>query len=272
MDRDERILLDMVNAAVKAGGAILEVKNKARYSVKEKADNSPVTDADYAAQDTINSFLGQTGIPVISEEGAEEDYSVRKNWDEVFIVDPLDGTKEFINGSPQYGVNIALCRKGSPVFGVIYLPEDKALYFGTDKIPAVKASVQPGVASFSGVDEIRASQLPASARTGHYICLASKSARTKATEDYYKALTERIPGAEILPMGSCVKYCTLAEGLADEYTRMGSVMEWDTAAGDALLRSLGMPLRSIETGEPLMYNKQVLRSSDFTVKNPAREL
>ena len=105
MDRDERILLDMVNAAVKAGGAILEVKNKARYSVKEKADNSPVTDADYAAQDTINSFLGQTGIPVISEEGAEEDYSVRKNWDEVFIVDPLDGTKEFINGSPQY------CRK-----------------------------------------------------------------------------------------------------------------------------------------------------------------
>ena len=78
MDRDERILLDMVNVAVKAGGAILEVKNKARYSVKEKADNSPVTDADYAAQDTINSFLGQTGIPVISEEGAEEDYSVRK--------------------------------------------------------------------------------------------------------------------------------------------------------------------------------------------------
>ena len=163
-------------------------------------------------------------------ESIKEDYSVRKNWDEVFIVDPLDGTKEFINGSPQYGVNIALCRKGSPVFGVIYLPEDKALYFGTDKIPAVKASVQPGAASFSGVDEIRASQLPASARTGHYICLASKSARTKATEDYYKALTERIPGAEILPMGSCVKYCTLAEGLADEYTRMGSVMEWDTAA------------------------------------------
>lgn len=177
MDRDERILLDMVNAAVKAGGAILEVKNKARYSVKGKADNSPVTDADYAAQDTINSFLGQTGIPVISEEGAEEDYSVRKNWDEVFIVDPLDGTKEFINGSPQYGVNIALCRKGSPVFGVIYLPEDKALYFGTDKIPAVKASVQPGAASFSGVDEIRASQLPASAaRATTYALQASRHA------------------------------------------------------------------------------------------------
>lgn len=271
MDRDEKILLGMINAAVEAGKAILEVKARARYSVKEKADNSPVTDADYAAQDAINSFLSTTGIPVISEEGAEEDYRTRKDWEEVFIVDPLDGTKEFINGSSQYGVNIALCRKNAPVFGVIYLPEDKSLYFGTDRIPAKKASAQPGE-SFPDISGIRAVQLPLAKRTGRYICLASKSARTEATDEYYRALLERIPDAEILPMGSCVKYCTLAEGLADEYTRLGSVMEWDTAAGDALLRSLGMPLRSLDTGGPLMYNKQVLRSSDFTVKYPERAL
>lgn len=114
---------------------------------------------------------------MISEEGAEEDYSVRKNWDEVFIVDPLDGTKEFINGSPQYGVNIALCRKGSPVFGVIYLPEDKALYFGTDKIPAVKASVQPGAASFQEWTKyVRHSFLLPPARATTYALQASRHA------------------------------------------------------------------------------------------------
>lgn len=259
----QKILLTMINAATQAGAEILRVKS-ADYSIREKADSSPVTDADYAAQNTIAAALFPLGIPMISEESAAEDFSVRGLWDTAFIIDPLDGTKEFIAGSPQYGVNIALVHQGAPVAGVIFLPEDGRLYFGSGELPARRAVCAPGQ-QFGSIGDIAAQTLPLDERPDHYVLLVSKSRKTPQMERYIEDFRLRHPQAEILPMASCVKYCTIAEGRADQYTRYGSVMEWDTAAGDALLRSLGLPLRDIATGKPLEYNKAVLHSSDFTV-------
>lgn len=258
------ILLTMINAATAAGAEILRVKS-ADYSVREKADRSPVTDADYAAQNTIAAALFPLGIPMISEESAAEDFSVRGLWETVFIIDPLDGTKEFINGSEQYGVNIALVRHGAPVAGVIFLPQQGKLYFGSRDIPARRAECAPGT-HFVRIEDIPAQTLPLHESPDHYVLLVSKSRKTPQMEQYIEDFRRNHPQAEILPMASCVKYCTIAEAGADQYTRYGSVMEWDTAAGDALLRSLGLPLRDIATGNPLEYNKAVLHSSDFTVK------
>ncbi|MDD4819217.1 MAG: hypothetical protein PHD21_00045 [Flavobacteriales bacterium] len=264
MSDKENILLNMVNAAVKAGFAILKVKN-AQYTVKTKSDNSPVTDADYTAQNIITEMLSALNIPFISEESVAEDFPTRSTWKEMFVVDPLDGTKEFINGSSQYGVNIAFVEKDTPTMGVIFLPEVKELYYGGNGYPVRKASVKNDE-FFTSLAQLKGETLPLGVHSGGYICLASKSARTSETNDYYEALKKEIPDVRIEPMGSCVKYCAIATGAADEYTRFGSVMEWDTAAGDALLRSMDMPLRDIHSGEPLKYNKQILHSSDFTVK------
>lgn len=260
----QNILLTMINAATAAGAEILKVKS-GDYFVQEKADFSPVTDADYAAQNTIAAALFPLGIPMISEESTAEDFSVRGLWDAVFIIDPLDGTKEFINGSRQYGVNIALVRNGVPVAGVIFLPEDGLLYFGSSDMPVVRAACTPGQ-QFGNLKDIKGESLPCGPRPDRYVLLVSKSRKTAEMEKYLEDFRRDHPQAEILPMASCVKYCAIAEGRADQYTRYGSVMEWDTAAGDALLRSLGLPLRSIRTGKPLEYNKAVLHSSDFTVK------
>ena len=264
------ILLTMINASLKAGKAILDVKADSKYSVRAKADNSPVTDADLAAQHLITENLAPLGIPMISEESAADDYSVRRKWREVFIIDPLDGTKEFIDGTHQYGVNIALVQDGCPVAGVIYLPEDRMLYFGSREQPALRARCEP-TDRFASLSDIPALALPlenenqGENRRENYILLVSKSRHTSEMTHYLDEFRQRKPQAEIVPMASCVKYCTIAEGRADQYTRYGSVMEWDTAAGDALLRSLGMELRSIYTGSPLMYNKENLKSSDFTI-------
>ena len=264
MTGKENILLSMVNAAISAGFAILKVKSE-QYTVNTKSDNSPVTDADYAAQNTITNALSSLGIPFISEESAAEDYSIRSSWDKMFIIDPLDGTKEFINGSHQYGVNIALVQGNIPELGVIFLPDEKKLYYGGIGFPVKRTEITEQV-SFSSLDSLKGETLPLGIHSGGYICLASKSARTAQTIEYYENLKNDIPDVQIEPMGSCVKYCAIAEGAADEYTRFGSVMEWDTAAGDAILRSLDMPLCDIFSGSPLLYNKEVLHSSDFSVK------
>ena len=264
--RGQKILLTMINASLKAGAEILKVKS-GDFSIREKDDNSPVTDADYAAQNTIADMLTPLGIPMISEESSAEDYPLRKDWREVFIIDPLDGTKEFINGSPQYGVNIALVRDGAPVAGVIFLPENNRLYFGSEEFPVACATCTPQD-GFSSLEEIEYKSLPLWDTPDRYILLVSKSRKTAEMEKYLEDFRRDNPQAEILPMASCVKYCTIAEGRANQYTRYGSVMEWDTAAGDALLRSQGLPLRSIRTGEPLVYNKEILYSTDFMVKRP----
>lgn len=262
----ENILIPMINAGIAAGKSILDVKNGKNFAIHSKSDDSPVTDADFASQHTIMELLSPLSIPVISEESTAQDYSIRRMWKDVFIIDPLDGTQEFINLSDQYGVNIALCRDSVPVAGVIFLPESRSLYYGTTDIPARKAVVKDLDTAYLTLQEIDSVSLPLMENEKRgYICLASKSRRSAETTAYYENLKKNIPDVTILPMGSCVKYCAIAEGHADEYTRFGSVKEWDTAAGDALLRSLGMPLRDIHGGNPLIYNKEILNSSDFTV-------
>lgn len=266
----QKILLTMINAATAAGAEIVKVKS-GQYSVREKADLSPVTDADYAAQNTIAAALFPLGIPMISEESAAADFSVRGLWDQVFIIDPLDGTKEFINGSHQYGVNIAWVEQGTPVAGVIFLPEDGLLYVGATDFPAMRIECAAGQ-QFDSLEQLQGVKLPCGPYPDHYVLLVSKSRRTPQMEVYIEDFARQHPQAEILPMASCVKYCAIAEGRAHRYTRYGSVMEWDTAAGDALLRSLGLALRSIADGKPLEYNKAVLHSSDFTVSRDGEHL
>ena len=196
---------------------------------------------------------------------------MRGLWDQVFIIDPLDGTKEFINGSHQYGVNIAWVEQGTPVAGVIFLPEDGLLYVGATDFPAMRIECAAGQ-QFDSLEQLQGVKLPCGPYPDHYVLLVSKSRRTPQMEEYIEDFARQHPQAEILPMASCVKYCAIAEGRAHRYTRYGSVMEWDTAAGDALLRSLGLALRSIADGKPLEYNKAVLHSSDFTVSRDGEHL
>ena len=267
MNTHNDILLSMINAAIAAGEAIEEVKRRSSYAIHSKSDSSPVTDADYASQHTINAMLSLYGIPMISEEEDAQPYIIRKGWEELFIIDPLDGTGEFINGTDEYGVNIALCHGETPTIGVIYLPSSRELYYGSIYIPSRTDIIGDNHAGFSSIEEIESTALPMTyEKERGYICLASKSRRSEETIAYYESLKKEKEDLTILPVGSCVKYCKIASGLADEYTRFGSVKEWDTAAGDALLRSMGMPLMDIHTGQPLKYNKEILNSSDFTVK------
>ncbi len=248
-----------IEAALKAGDTILEIYNdpESDFEVERKADNSPLTKADKAAHRDIVEHLTPLGIPILSEEGREMPYSERREWERLWVVDPIDGTKEFIKRNGEFTVNIALVEMGVPTLGVIYAPATGELYYG-DGVVAHKEFVgEDGAAKVITLSDEE--------REG-CVVVASRSHLSSQTEEYINTLRERYGEVEMVSKGSSLKICLVAEGVADCYPRFAPTMEWDTAAGDAILRSAGGYLSHTDCDEPLQYNKENLLNPYFITR------
>lgn len=243
-------------AALDAGAEIMKIYTDPAqdFGIEKKADNSPLTLADKAAHLCIMRHLQETGIPVLSEEGLHLPYEQRKDWSRLWVVDPLDGTKEFIKKNGEFTVNIALVEDGAPVLGVIYIPVTDILYYGI---------VGEGAWKKIGKKNI---QLPLPAKHEGFVVVASRSHMTPETETYVEDVRRMHSHVELISSGSSIKICLVAEGAADAYPRFAPTMEWDTAAGDAIARAAGKHVVNVQTGHPLVYNKEDLHNPWFLVE------
>lgn len=254
----------VIEAALKAGGEIMKVYSR-EFSVEEKEDKSPLTQADKNAHEVIKSILEKTGIPVLSEEGKQMEFAERKAWKRFWLVDPLDGTKEFIKKNGEFTVNIALIEEGLPTFGVIYAPALKKLFAGGEGTGAWAAGdVEPGE-PLSAIKS-RAYPIPRERSGGPYIVVASRSHFSPETQEFVDELKAEKGEIDFASMGSSLKICMVAEGVADIYPRFGPTMEWDTGAGHAIARAAGKKVIDHHTGQEMRYNKENLLNNWFIVQ------
>lgn len=255
-----------IEASLKAGEVIMQVYDTA-FDVEIKDDKSPLTEADKKANDIINSFLKSTPIPIISEENRQIDYSTRKDWETCWIVDPVDGTKEFIKRNGEFTVNIALVKNGKPELGVIYVPATKTLYFADVKgFHAYKSELKSHNTTIENVLQ-NAEKLKSKNPTSKIEVVGSRSHMSQETLEFVEALKARGNEVKIVSKGSSLKFCLVAEGNADIYPRFAPTMEWDTAAGQAICNAVGVEVISEDTKEPLLYNKENLLNPWFVVSN-----
>ena len=258
-----------IRAAVDAGKSIMDIYNdpESDFGIERKADNSPLTKADKAAHRLITNALSVTPFPVLSEEGKEIPFKERSKWETLWIVDPLDGTKEFIKKNGEFTVNIALVEKGVPVLGVIYVPVRKELYFASSSVGAYKFT---GIDSSSqpSMDEMkqRPIRLPIALAHQGVVVVASRSHQTEETTAFIDNLRKQGKPVTLISSGSSLKICLVAEGSADIYPRFAPTMEWDTAAGHAIAKSAGCDIYHIDGKTPLRYNKEDLHNPWFIVK------
>lgn len=272
---EQKYVMAAIEAALKAGEEICLIYNDpaSDFEIERKADNSPLTIADRKAHEAIVAILNETPFPVLSEEGKHLDYEIRRQWDTLWIVDPLDGTKEFIKRNGEFTVNIALVHNSVPVMGVIYVPVKKELYFAVEGAGAYKfvspiIGLDDGVTLEKMIEE--SEKLPVNDARDHFVIVASRSHLTPETETYIADLKKKHGSVELKSSGSSLKICLVAEGMADVYPRFAPTMEWDTAAGHAIARAAGMEVYQAENGEPLQYNKENLLNPWFIVE-PVRE-
>lgn len=256
----EMISLDRIRAiASDAGAAIMEVYSR-DFSVRAKPDASPLTEADLAAHAIIEGRLREEfpQIPLLSEESSEQaPYATRKHWRRYWLVDPLDGTKEFVKRNGQFTVNIALIDSNRPVAGVVHVPATGTTYWGAESTGSFKST------GAGDAVPIRCGTVPAS---GHLRVVGSSSHRSAETDRYLQALRRRYSELSFLAVGSSIKICMVAEGAADIYPRFGPTMEWDTAAAHAILNTAGGRLIRHDTGEDLSYNKPDLLNQWFVAE------
>jgi 3'(2'), 5'-bisphosphate nucleotidase len=259
------LLEGLVEAAHEAGGEICRVY-RAGFDVRMKADASPVTAADHAAERVILEHLARLapGVPVVAEEGVAAG-QIPAVGERFFLVDPLDGTREFVSRNGEFTVNIALVEHGTPTLGVVYAPVTGALYAGDTSVPrAVRMLID---ADASVVDRIAASREPIAVRLpppgGELIAVASRSHRDPATDAYLA----RFRIAKTVSVGSALKFCLVAAGEADLYPRAQSISEWDTAAGHAIVVAAGGHVIDAR-GAPLRYGKAGFRSGPFVASGP----
>lgn len=246
-----------VKAAIEGGKEIMEIY-ATDFQVDYKGDDSPLTQADQNANAVINQYLVPTNIPIISEENKQTDYAVRKGWDRCWIVDPLDGTKEFVKRNGEFTVNIALVDKGVPVLGVIYVPVSQELYFNDIEGGAAKLIVDEDT-----IDLTKATALSPDPHGTPVKIVGSRSHLNEDTKNYMESLN--VP-TEIVSKGSSLKFCLVAEGAAQVYPRFAPTMEWDTAAGQAICQAAGVEVIDQNTGTTLQYNKENLLNPYFLVK------
>lgn len=241
----------IVEIAKKAGEAIMGYYVQPEGLVEYKADASPLTAADKASHAIIESALlsAYPWIPCISEEGKGPTYEERRDWEEFWLVDPLDGTKEFLKRTQDFTVNIALIRQTRPVIGVIYVPAKDLLYY---------ASYPEGAWRQGSGEGPRKIQVSAPDGEQGLVVVASRSHRTEADDAFLKSFSIRGTTA----VGSSLKFCVVAEGLADLYPRMGPTWEWDTAAGQCIVEVAGGSVVDRD-GKPIHYNKPTLKNENF---------
>ena len=267
----EYLLPEQFNAAVRAGAAIMKIyKNSDDYDISLKSDHTPITIADRMAHDTIKESLGQTRIPILSEEGRSMLYDERKNWELFWLVDPLDGTVEFIKGNNEFTVNIALMENNICISAIIYVPYHHKIYIAERGRGAwVMEGVTPDSNAAFTYDDIHSGirSLPLEERKHDRFRVAvSRSHQTPETHEHIDTLRAEYPDLEIIEQGSSYKFCLLAEGTVDYYIRTTTTSEWDTAAGELILHEAGGSCMAYPTGEPLGYNKEVLDNPWFVAR------
>lgn len=272
-------------ASLEAGEEIMHIYTdpKQDFGIEKKADNSPLTLADKASHQVIMRHLLTTDIPVLSEEGQHLPYEQRETWERLWVVDPLDGTKEFIKKNGEFTVNVALVEHGSPVMGVVYVPAPRMLYYGivgegawkcvvptlSDGLPAPENLAD--FLSLCGQSEQESPfggiALPVEGEHDVFTIVASRSHMSSETQAYIQEMEQLHGRVKTVSSGSSIKICLVAEGVADAYPRYAPTMEWDTAAGDAVARAAGKVVTSAETGKPLVYNKPDLHNPWFLVES-----
>ena len=258
-------LLTAIKASLAAGKVIMDVY-ETTFDIEIKDDKSPLTEADTQANAIINSFLLPTEIPIISEENKQTDYSIRKTWETCWVVDPVDGTKEFIKRNGEFTVNIALVTNGKPVLGVIYVPASKVLYFAdVAKEEGFKADLDSHETSMDVILDRATPLRPKQGVSNPVQVVGSRSHMSQDTLDYMETLKATGKDVEVVSKGSSLKFCLVAEGHADVYPRFAPTMEWDTAAGQAICNAVGIEVISKETNKSLMYNKENLLNPWFLV-------
>jgi 3'(2'), 5'-bisphosphate nucleotidase len=256
-----------ITASIDAGKEIMKVYNADDQKVQTKGDDSPLTQADLNSNSKIIEYLEQTNIPVISEEIKNFDFSKRKDWNECWIIDPMDGTKEFVNRNGEFTVNIALLRNNKLEIGIIYAPVLHTLYYtDAETASAYKCHVEWD-SEFKMEQVLNNSTLLVPHKDATKLkVVASKSHLNQETKDYIDSISkEDARELETVSVGSSLKFCLIAEGKAEVYPRFGPTMEWDTAAGQAICEAVGLQVSSIENKKPLQYNKEDLYNPFFLV-------
>lgn len=270
MDKIKETAATALRAAICGGEAIMEVYSNPEtdWEVERKADNSPLTLADRKAHAAICQLLNATPYPVLSEEGSHADYAERKDWQRLWIVDPLDGTKEFLKRNGEFTVNIALVENGVPMMGVIYVPVQKKLYYGLVGEGAwLFEDIEPCNGLQFCAENHKAISLPCpKAKEEGYVVVASRSHLSAETEAFIEALRAEHGEVNLRSAGSSLKICLVAEGKADIYPRLAPTMEWDTAAGHAIVKATGGEIFLAHSEQPLTYNKENLRNEHFIVR------
>lgn len=269
----DHFLETIIKVSIEAGDAIMEVY-ATDFSVNLKTDNSPLTMADTRANDIILNTLNQTGLPAISEEGRHIPFHIRENWETFWLVDPLDGTKEFVNRNGEFSVNIGLISAKKPVLGVIYAPVDDILYF-SDSEGAWKIEFAKGIVmANSDVANLKRAglKLPLEREDNDYTVVASRSHLNPETTDFINKIKHEHDSIRIVSRGSSLKMCMIAESHADVYPRFGITSEWDTAAGHAIVMAAGGRVVKMENKDiELSYNNQDLENPSFMAFRPKKE-
>ncbi len=240
--------------SIRAGEKILEVYGSSSFGEEVKKDRSPLTRADRLSHEEIMAVLERSGLPVLSEEGRDIPYDERKGWDHFWMVDPLDGTKEFIKGNGEFTVNISLVHKDRSVLGVVYVPVSGDMYWA-----------RKGKGAFHGKNgsaPVRLSCVSFTKKDKGLRIVGSRSHMNSGTQ----AFIEGYDDPEIVSMGSSLKFMLIAEGKAHIYPRIAPTMEWDTAAAQIIVEEAGGTVEQYENGQPVVYNKADLLNPFFVVE------
>ncbi|WP_298533199.1 3'(2'),5'-bisphosphate nucleotidase CysQ [uncultured Algibacter sp.] len=249
----KRILNDLILLTEEAGKAVLEIYNSDALEVENKADLSPLTNADKDSHQILMNGLSKYGLPVLSEEGKDIAYDERKNWELYWCIDPIDGTKEFIRKTGEFTINIGLISGSIPVFGIVYAPVLNKMYIGGD-------DVSPFCLNGDVKTELK-HKVPRLVEA-ETVVVASRSHSNNETQEYINAIKGQI---KLISMGSSLKFMLMAEGLANIYPRFVPTMEWDTAASHSILKALGYCIKTVEE-EELEYNKEGLLNPSFVAQ------
>ena len=253
-----------IKAAIEASKDILTIYKSDDFEIESKEDNSPLTKADKAAHNIISSILQESKIPILSEEGKSIPYETRKYWNKLWIVDPIDGTKEFIKRNGEFTVNIALIENNKPVIGVILAPASGVLYFSEKIMGAFKSTTN---LDYFNPENLLAEALPLPLNHENkvYTVVASRSHLSKETEAYVENLRTKHGEVKFISIGSSLKLCMVAEGKANCYPRFAPTMEWDTAAGQAICEAAGFQVLDFKTKKSMIYNREDLLNNWFIV-------
>ena len=261
----KQLLNTAITAALEAGKAILEIYHSGEFDIEIKGDNSPLTRADTTSHNVIMSFLTKTNIPVLSEEGKSISFVERKDWRQLWIVDPIDGTKEFIKRNGEFTVNIALIENQRSLIGVIFVPVTGDLYFSSKEMGAYKVAVNLENYDLDALIS-KANTLPLQREDNTFTIVASRSHMSPETESYVQEMRDKHGAVNLISKGSSLKLCMVAEGQADCYPRFAPTMEWDTAAGQAICEHAGFDVIDWKTKESMLYNREELLNNWFFVK------